>query len=210
MGIGLVMSAPVGPVNVMCSHRAFRGGFLAGFSVGLGATLADALYASLAVFGIVAVAGLVDRYDVAIKLLGGAVLLFYAGRIWRRPPQPVGESNGQASEVFSLWRGVGSGLILTLVNPGAIFGFLTIFAGIKAAAGAWLPDPSDPSRALCLVAGVVLGALGWWAFVAGMVTRHRHALPLLWLVRFNHGAAIGLGLLALWLWVQALSALGSA
>ena len=198
IAIGLIMSAPVGPVNVLCSHRAFRGGFWAGLSAGLGAMLADVVYAAVAVFGVVSVARLIDAYDVIIKLVGGTVLLVYAVQIWRKPPLPADEM-GKTGERLPFWPGFASGLGLTLTNPGAILGFLTIFAGL----GALAPNPSDPVKAISLVAGVALGATLWWAMIAGLVARYRHALPRLWLIRFNHASAVGLALFAAWLLIRA-------
>ena len=43
--IGIVVAAPVGPVNVLCIQRAIARGFWGGLAAGLGAMLGDGLIA---------------------------------------------------------------------------------------------------------------------------------------------------------------------
>ena len=46
--VGLLVAAPVGPVNVLCIQRALERGALGGIAAGLGAVLGDGLIALLA------------------------------------------------------------------------------------------------------------------------------------------------------------------
>ena len=50
--IGILVSAPVGPVNVLCIQRAIERGFFGGVAAGLGAVLGDGLIALFAAFGV--------------------------------------------------------------------------------------------------------------------------------------------------------------
>ncbi|MBL4602427.1 MAG: LysE family transporter, partial [Emcibacteraceae bacterium] len=50
--IGLIMAAPIGPVNIICLRRALTKGPMNGFIVGLGAALADGIFGCLAAFGL--------------------------------------------------------------------------------------------------------------------------------------------------------------
>ena len=43
IGIGMLMAAPIGPVNVLVIQRAVAGGFWAGLAAGIGAVLGDGL-----------------------------------------------------------------------------------------------------------------------------------------------------------------------
>ena len=49
---GLAISAPVGPVNVLCISRTITKGRMAGLVSGFGAAVADTLYGALAGFSI--------------------------------------------------------------------------------------------------------------------------------------------------------------
>lgn len=50
--IGVTIAAPVGPIGILCIRRTLAEGRLAGFSSGLGAATADALYGAIAAFGL--------------------------------------------------------------------------------------------------------------------------------------------------------------
>ena len=63
MSIGLVMSAPVGPVNLIVIRAALNCGFRAAFLAGLGAVLADLSMASIAAFGLHSIAQFVTAYE---------------------------------------------------------------------------------------------------------------------------------------------------
>ncbi|MEM1284676.1 MAG: LysE family transporter [Pseudomonadota bacterium] len=198
LGVGVTVSAPVGPVNVLTWQRAFQGGFPAGVWAGAGAATADTFYASIAVFGVVSVAQWIDANEITVMLFGGLTLVVYGIYIWRKPPLLTGDNEARLQRL-SKSKGFAAGLAITMVNPNAMFGFFTIFAGL----GALVPDPSDTRAAITLVIGVALGAMVWWSFIAGIIARFRHKLEARWLILFNHGSAVILGLFGLWLWLRA-------
>ena len=55
--IGVLIAAPVGPVNIVCIQRTLERGFWGGFAAGLGAVLADGLIATIAAYGASAISG---------------------------------------------------------------------------------------------------------------------------------------------------------
>src|SRR5687768_12414337 len=72
--LGLGAAAPIGPVNVEIARRAIRGGFWAGFMLGLGAVTVDVTYVVLASFS---VRLFLDRPRImlGIGVAGGAFLI---------------------------------------------------------------------------------------------------------------------------------------
>ena len=50
--IGFSIAAPVGPIGVLCIRRTLTEGRISGLISGLGAATADALYGSIAAFGL--------------------------------------------------------------------------------------------------------------------------------------------------------------
>ena len=185
MLIGLVMSAPVGPVNVLCSIRAFRGGFTRGFLVGVGAVSADMVIAGAAIFGIAAVGEFIDRHAEMIKTVGGIVLLLFAWRTWWSPPVVPDLENPEGETRPSRGGGYLGGIALTVTNPAAYLAYAAVFSGL----GAMAPRPANLVDGTELLLGLAIGGLLWWAMIAWVVARYRHALPFKWLVRINHGAA---------------------
>ena len=51
MLIGIIASAPMGPVGVLCVHRTLNKGRWYGFVTGVGAALSDIVYAGIAGYG---------------------------------------------------------------------------------------------------------------------------------------------------------------
>ena len=60
IAIGLSVTAPLGPVNILVIRNAIRRGFGVALLVGLGAVLADGFYAVIAAYGVSSVAHLID------------------------------------------------------------------------------------------------------------------------------------------------------
>jgi hypothetical protein len=52
--LGFSIAAPVGPIGVLCIRRTLAQGLAAGLVSGLGAATADAIYGSIAAFGVTA------------------------------------------------------------------------------------------------------------------------------------------------------------
>ena len=86
IGIGLLVAAPIGPVNVLCIQRAVAKGFWGGLAAGLGAMLGDGLLAAIAAFSMTAISDLMIAYSGPIQLFGGALLIVFGiGLLFARP-----------------------------------------------------------------------------------------------------------------------------
>ncbi|WP_430513130.1 LysE family translocator [Pannonibacter phragmitetus] len=123
LGIGLMTSAPVGPVNIMALRRAIHFGFSAGILVGLGAVVADTLFAAAALFGISAVAEFVELHEFWIKVTGAALLVVFAIAVLRSHPHVDRDREGFD---HTLLRDSAAAFAMTITNPGAVLGFLAI------------------------------------------------------------------------------------
>jgi threonine/homoserine/homoserine lactone efflux protein len=75
IGIGMLMAAPIGPVNVLVIQRAVAGGFWAGLAAGLGAVLGDGLLAAIAAFSVTAISNVMTAYAGWIQFVGGLLLV---------------------------------------------------------------------------------------------------------------------------------------
>lgn len=165
---GVFVTAPVGPVNVMIMQRAFRYGFPIGLAAGIGASLADLIFATAAVFGVSTVQTFVEGHSRLIQLVGGILVVLFGARIlWRQPgfgePLPIeAKEKGAVGTAFTTF-------FLTLWNPATIFGFLAYFGAL----GEWGPDQGDILGTAQLLLGVAMGTVGWWCGLAALVTRLR-------------------------------------
>ena len=72
---GLIIAAPVGPVNVLCIRRSLEKGWRSGILSGLGAATVDALYGGVAGFSISLVIQFLIREQFWLRLIGGILLI---------------------------------------------------------------------------------------------------------------------------------------
>ncbi|MCV0424254.1 MAG: LysE family translocator [Roseibium sp.] len=177
--VGILTTAPVGPVNVMAIQHAVRGGFRHGVFVGLGAVLADTIYATAAIFGVSAITTFIQDQFSLIEIVGGALLIIFGIKIWNTHPHL--EKNGNGTE----YRFIGdatAAFFMAITNPGAILAFIAIFGAL----GEFRPPHGDHAGALVMIVGVAAGATSWWILISATVSHFRSRIDDQWLDRANH------------------------
>jgi len=75
---GLALAAPPGPMNAVIAEESVLRGWFAGFTAGLGAMSADAIFFVLSLVGVVAVLGDAPTLRAAMVASGGVVMLYFA------------------------------------------------------------------------------------------------------------------------------------
>ena len=73
--VGMCASAPIGPIAILVVQKSLSKGHKAGFVSGLGASVVDTLYASIAIFALAFAQRFIDEHQSMILLAGGAVLI---------------------------------------------------------------------------------------------------------------------------------------
>lgn len=182
--IGFSVAAIVGPVSILCIHRTLHHNFLYGFVTGLGAATADALYGSVAGFGLTVVSTFLVRQQMWIHIIGGMFLLYLGIRTaLMKPAKDKDVAKVQTSGFLGAYS---STLLLTLTNPTTILSFVAIFAGL----GIGSADGAKNSvfLALLVVAGVFSGSTTWWLVLCGSVTVLRARFTARWLLWINRGS----------------------
>jgi threonine/homoserine/homoserine lactone efflux protein len=180
--IGIIVAAPVGPVNVLCIQRAIARGFWGGVAAGLGAMLGDGLIALFAALGVGAISSAVTTYRSAIQIVGGLALIAFGVHLYRAPaplPQLDAEAGG-ARTLIDYAGDIPKTFFLTVTNPGAVLGLFAIFGGVSS-----YVDVKGKADALTMVAAVMAGSLAWWLTLSAGVARVRHKLDTTWLARIN-------------------------
>lgn len=164
LGVGLAVTIPFGPVNVLAVDRALAGGFSAGFATGVGAAVADGLLAAFAVFSLHAAGSFLAAHAPALHVIGGAVLVGFGLVLMRRARA---FQLAASRPVAALPAGLGA-FALTVANPG---GLLAIVGLVSMAPH--LTQEVTLARGLVVAFSVVAGALVWWAALAALVDRFR-------------------------------------
>ncbi len=165
--IGIAVSAPVGPVNVLCIRRALQRGIAGGVTAGLGATLGDGLIAFGAAMGIGAIDSVVTYYRTAIQGLGGLVLVVF-GLLLCRTKAPVADPDKDQvpGQYWDIVGDIPKAFLLTVTNPGAVLGLFAIFGGI----GTFV-EVRGSIDAVVLVGAIMGGSLLWWLILSAAVTK---------------------------------------
>jgi threonine/homoserine/homoserine lactone efflux protein len=187
--IGILVAAPVGPVNILCIQRAISRGFWGGVAAGLGAVLGDGLIALMAAMGVGAISGVIDYHRTAIQVVGGLVLIGFGWRLYATAPSiDEGDENGNGNGSLRayLWD-IPKTFLLTVTNPGAVLGLFAIFGGIST-----FVEVTGPVEALLMVGAVMAGSLSWWVGLSYIVARLRHRLSFNRLALINRIAGLAL------------------
>jgi threonine/homoserine/homoserine lactone efflux protein len=166
--IGFAITAPVGPIGVLCIRRTFADGQAAGFAAGLGAATADAMYGAVAGFGLTAIADFLLDWQMPLQLAGGAFLLALGMKTFFTRPSSQ-SARMQGTGLAAAWA---TTVVLTLANPATILSFVAVFAG--AGLGQHVYGFGD---ALALVTGVFAGSAAWWLLLSWFVERYRRRHP---------------------------------
>ena len=102
--IGVVVSAPLGPVGVLCIQRTLNKGRWYGFITGLGASLSDIAYALLTGYGMSFVFDYVNKNIFYLQLFGSIMLLAFGIYTFRSNPvqsiRPVSTNKGSNFQYF--------------------------------------------------------------------------------------------------------------
>ncbi|HUT50969.1 MAG TPA: LysE family transporter [Alphaproteobacteria bacterium] len=171
LGIGVLMAAPIGPVNVLVIQRAVSRGFWGGLAAGLGAVLGDGVLAAIGAFSIAAISDVIIAYGDTIQFVGGLLLLgFGLALLLCRPVlmTPVDER----SHLLDHTGIIPQTFILTVTNPGAVLGMAAMIGGL----GSLIGGLNTNIEALILVAAVMGGSLLWWLGLSELIATIRHKL----------------------------------
>lgn len=189
--IGLSIAAVVGPMSILCMQRTLIFGQRYGLVSGLGIATADAVYGSIAAFGVTVIANFLVSQQVWIRLIGGLFLVYLGIKtILTRPAE-----RAAAAQVNSFFGAYASTLLLTLTNPLTILSFAAIFAGI----GVGGVSKSYLSATI-VVLGVFAGSALWWCLLTSGISLLRRKLTpawLLWINRISGGILTLFGMIAL-------------
>lgn len=198
--VGFSIAAPVGPMGALCISRSIARGFPSGFISGLGAAVADALLAFIAVFGLTFISSFLVEQQFWIRLAGVAILSYLGIRILLTGPaeSKVETGTGTPGERGTTAAYAGdftSALLLALTNPISIITYTAVFAGfgLHRAVGRSIVAAE-------VVLGVFVGSALWWFLLSkgsGILFRRAQGSLLKWVNRTAGGIILLFALLIL-------------
>jgi threonine/homoserine/homoserine lactone efflux protein len=151
---GFLVSAPIGPVAVICIRRTLAYGLPVGFATGFGAALADTLFGAMACYGVSVVSSFLTEQNQVFRLFGGLILIILGIRSLYKPAIEGTAEKRRAHQIVGAFI---SSFVLMLTNPMTIFAFAAVVAGMGGLSSIDFRSP------LIMVAGIFVGCMLWWA-----------------------------------------------
>lgn len=164
MIIGVLVSAPTGPMGILCIQRTLHKGRLNGIVTGLGATTSDLVYAVLVGFSMNFVIDFVEQYRFVIQIVGSIILFFFGYKIFTKETEKsiddekIGTTNRNLLSTYT------SAFGLCFSNPIIIFLFIALFARFN-----FFSSKSNVYQVLLALSSIFVGALSWWVTLTMIV-----------------------------------------
>ena len=166
--IGVVVSAPMGPVGIFCIQRTLDKGRLSGFFTGVGAAISDLIYCLLTGFGLSFIEEFINRHRDPIQMLGSVVLIFFGIWLIRKKPDGGTMSVDTDHDTPSREGDILKGFALTFSNPLILFLIIGLFAQFN-----FVIEGIKFYHYMLGFIGIIAGALGWWWVVTYFVDKLR-------------------------------------
>lgn len=166
--IGIVASAPMGPVGVLCIQRTLNKGRWYGFVTGIGATVSDFVYALITGLGMSFIMDLVNNNQnrFVLQIMGSLMLMAFGIYCFRSDPtRKIHVSGNQKGTLIH--NGV-TAFLVTFSNPLIIFLFMATFAQFA------FVIPDHPFHMCVGYFSIVCGALLWWFGLSWLIDKVRN------------------------------------
>lgn len=185
VSIGIILSAPMGPIGILCIQRTLNKGRNSGFFTGVGAAASDLFYCLLVGLGISLVTDFIADHVNLLQIIGSIILIVYAVyMIFHNPVSQIKENIDQRDDYM---RDTATGFLFTLSNPLIMFLIIPLFARFS--------FPLSEYRFYHIIIGyasIVLGALLWWSVITFFVDKVRTHFNIrsMWLINRIIGSII--------------------
>lgn len=165
--IGIIASAPMGPIGILCIQRTLNKGRWYGFVTGVGAAVSDMIYALFTVLGMSFVMDMINdaQNQFYLQILGSIILLIFGVFCYRSNPMKNMHKSG--NQKGSLIHNGITAFLVTFSNPLIIFLFLALYAQFS------FVIPNHPIEMCLGFLSIPFGALLWWYGLTWLVDKVR-------------------------------------
>lgn len=175
--IGILISAPMGPIGMLCIQRTLNKGRWVGFSTGIGAAASDLIYCLLTGLGLSFIEDFINRNQIILQILGSVVLIGFGMYLFRKNPARSLKPPTETHQTF--WSDMVTGFLFTFSNPLILFFIVGLFARFN-----FLLPEFRYYHYFAGYASIIAGALVWWYAITFFVNKVRAHFNVrsLWLI----------------------------
>lgn len=175
--IGVLISAPMGPIGMLVIQRTLNKGRAAAFFTGVGASLSDLIYCLLTGLGLSFVTDFIESNQNLLQVIGSVVLIIYGIYLFRSNPSR--SLKPPAEQANTYWKDFVTGFLFTFSNPLILFFIIGLFARFN-----FLDTEYRFYHYILGYIAIIVGAIGWWFLITFFVNKVRAHFNLrsMWLV----------------------------
>lgn len=165
--IGILVSAPMGPVGMLIIQRTLNKGRWAAFFTGIGAALSDLFYCLITGFGLSIIDEFLEENQCFIQIFGSLVIMAFAIYLFQRNPARALQKPEEHKRLTVVTDTV-TGFLFTFANPLIIFFIIGLFGRFN-----FLVPEYQTYHFVMGFLAIFLGAVSWWWFVTWLVNKMR-------------------------------------
>lgn len=184
--IGIIASAPMGPVGILIIRQTMNKGRWEGFATGMGAALSDIIYAIVTGLGIKFVTDTIENPVIAlwIKTIGALLLLAFG--IFTFLSKPKETKRRMKQNKGTMLQNFLTGFAVTVTNPLIILLFMATFSMFT-----FIIVENFIAQVLGYIS-IVAGALLWWYGLTWLVdkVRNNYNIRIIWTLNRVIGIAV--------------------
>jgi len=198
--VGICVSAPVGPLGILCIQRTINKGKWHGVVTGLGATTSDIIYAFLVGFSMNIIVDFISAHQLVIQLIGAIVIGIFGIHIFNTKPEQIEKikKHKQAGELRvedniaknptlkeailknDYLHDYLSAFGLCFSNPLIIFLFIGLFAQFH------MFGTESVALNMSCIFFIIVGAFLWWMTLTFIVCKFRKNFKTRGMTILNH------------------------
>lgn len=163
--IGVIVSAPMGPIGILCVQRTLNRGRMHGLVTGMGAMVSDLIYASITLIGMGFVHNILEANEQLLQYVGSLVIILFGIGIFFTNPLKILKPSTSAPETRYNHDFI-TAFFLTLSNVAIVFLFISLFARFN-----YSPLDTNWFTFSVGLISIGLGAIAWWFFITTYVSK---------------------------------------
>ena len=164
--IGVLISAPMGPIGMLVIQRTLNKGRWAAFFTGAGASVSDLVYCLLTGFGMSFITGFIERNQTLLQLLGSVVLAAFGAYLCRK--NPASALKTPSLLVYPWWKDLVSGCLFAFATTLILFFIIGLFARFN-----FLLPEFRYYHYMSGYLSILAGAIFWWFIITFSVNKVR-------------------------------------